>query len=100
MDKETVGHIGQVLEWLTDNWQFTALLIGGTFWSLVWAVKKTFPTHRVMRDCENDMRLSLEKHEREEIIRMIEFKRENASQHQEIRDGLRLILDHVMREKK
>ena len=100
MDKETVSHVGQILEWVSDNWQFTVLLAGGIFWSMVWAIKKTFPTHKVMLECENDMRLALEKHEREEVIRMLEFKRENGSQHQEIRNGLNLILDHIMREKK
>lgn len=96
MDKDTTDHVGRAIHWLAENWQLTVLLIGGMFWSAVWAVKKVFPTHKVMRDCEHEMGERLDRHEREEFRRADEFSRSNAEQHQEIRADLRQIRDYIM----
>ena len=96
MDKETVSYTGQLIHWFVEHWQFSMLIIGGAFWGAVWSIKKVFPTHKVMRECENNMRVDLEKHEKSEIVRFNAFKTENLIQHQSIESRLDRIIDHLI----
>ena len=97
MPQETTDHIGLAIKWFSDNWQLTTLLVGGLFWAGVWSVKKVFPTHRVMKDCEETMRKDLKDHEEKEIFRFREFKNENAIQHESINSRLDRIIEHLIK---
>jgi len=97
MDRETVWHIGDIFRWLVEHWQLSTLVIGGAFWGAVWSVKKVFPTHKVMEDCEKSMRVDLKKHADAEIARFKEFNKTNERQHNAINSRLDRIIDHLIK---
>jgi hypothetical protein len=82
--------------WIKEYWPLVIFSIGAVGGWIIWAMRRVFTTHSVMHGCKTEMLNSLETHEREEIIRSLEFKRENATQHQELRNDLRQIIDHLM----
>ena len=96
MSHET-SHGVQFAQWLTKNWQFTALLAGGMFWSAVWSVKKVFPTHKVMMECETRMRIDMKDHERMVSGWLHDFRQEESEEHQAINSRLDRIIDHLIK---
>jgi hypothetical protein len=90
---ETVtGHFA----WVKEYWPLAMFSVGALGGWVIWAMRRMFATHSVMNDCKLDLIRSLEAHEREETIRALEFKRENALQHQDIRADMRQIIDHLI----